>query len=250
MKLRNLFNEHSSEFYTGCAIGGLIMSVIFGAKATVRAVRKVEKRKEELGVEKLSVWETIKVAGPCYILTGLTMGLTTYTIVKPVSDEMKKGQILATSLMISEEARRSFEEATNEVVGEHKVEEIRDKIAKDRYNDTPVAVSSNKKPGEKIFVETLVNHEFYLKDTRELDILEKDMELDIVNYNFVSLNDWLYRLHIPAVDEAIGELGWGPGNGFSLKRTWIENDYGEPVCLITHTTPPLPRKQAEGCWGA
>lgn len=247
MSFKNFVNSHSSEILTGFSIAGMVVSVIMAIKATPRAMKKIEKRKEELGVEKLGVLETVKTAGPCYIMTGITMGLATACVVIPVSNEMKKGELLATGLMITSEQLKTFEEKTKEVIGEKKVNEIKDEIAKEKCQ--PVVVTGSKN-GEKIFMDTLVNCEFYLKGVSDLDILEKDVELDIINYNFVSVNDWLSRIHVPQVDPAIGDLGWGPGNGFGLHRTWIELDNGEPCCLVSHTTPPLPRKQAEGCWGA
>lgn len=248
MSFKSFLSNNSSELFTGFAISGMIWSVVLGAKATPRAMKRIEKRKKELGVEQLGVVETVKTAGPCYIPTAIVMGLTGYFIVKPVRDEMNKNSLLATSLMISEEARHAFEEKTKEIIGEKKTNEIKDKVAEDKYKESNA--STNKKPGYLHFMDTLLNCEFYLKTSKELDLLEKDMELDIVNYNFVSINEWLDRLQLPSVDASIGNLGWGPGNGFSLHRTWTEDANGEPICLITHTTDPLPRKQAEGCWGA
>lgn len=250
MKFKDFVTNNSNEILTGASIAGLIMSVIMAVRATPRAMKRIDKRKEELGVEKLSTWETVKTAGPCYIPTGVTMVMTTVSIVAPVNNLMKSNAALTTGLMISEEARRSFEEKTKEIVGEKKVEEIKDKIAEEKYRNAPAVVTTGRKDGYLKFVDTLVNHDFYLKSTAELDLLEKDVELDIVNYNFVSVNDWLGRIKIASVDPALGNLGWGPATDFRLRRTWIEDDDGNPVCLLSHTTPPVTREKAEGCWGS
>ena len=248
MKLKEFFSQ--PEVLIGLGIGSMLTGVVTACKATLSAHEKIESRKKELGVEKLPVKEIAKIVAPRFATTVVLEGAGMGMIGAGAGKYSKSIGELATGLALSEATRQAFEEKTKEVIGEKKVNEIRDEIAKEQNAQQPVVVTGSRNNGEKIFVDTLVNHEFYLRSVSELDLLEKDMELDIVNYNFVSVNEWLSRLHISPVDSAIGDLGWGPETGFQLRRTWIENDNGEPVCLVSHITPPLPREKAEGCWGA
>ena len=239
----NFFKDHDEEILTGLSIAGLISSVVMAIKATPRAMKKMEDRKKELHVEKLSTWETVKTAGPCYIPTGIGMALTTVSIVAPVSKLMKSNSALVTGLMISEEARRSFEEKTKELVGEKKVEEIRDKIAEDKVKNIRsneiIVTGPNKYP----IVDDLTGDTFeYNLDELKRRML--DAKQVCVNFNFISVNEWRGMLGLKPLHAALGDLGWGPNTGFEIYCSYHGLEDGTPCAVIEYLTPPKPRELA------
>lgn len=138
MKIKEIFKlaleackEHSPELLTGLGIGGMITSTIVAVMATPKAMKKIEEKKEELGKEDLSAKETIVATWKCYIPAVVTAAASTAALIGSTSISLKRNTALAATLAISETARREFEQKAKEVVGEKKVNQIKEEVAKE-----------------------------------------------------------------------------------------------------------------------
>ena len=86
-----LFFKRNGSFILTC-IGavGVVATSVTAVKATPKAIKLIEKREQEKG-EKLTVLETIKVAGPAYI-PSLAIGVSTIACIFGANGLNKKQQ--------------------------------------------------------------------------------------------------------------------------------------------------------------
>lgn len=73
---RRSVSRNASKILGGLAITGGITAVYFAVTATPKAMILLDEKKKELGVEKLDAKTIIKTAGPVYIPTAVSMGLS------------------------------------------------------------------------------------------------------------------------------------------------------------------------------
>lgn len=123
--------KHSPEMLTGLGISGFIITTVMAVKATPKAMKKIEDKKKELGKEKLSIKETVATAWTCYIPSAILAAGSTTAVIGSTTKLLKTNTVLATTLAISETARKEFEEKAKEIVGEKKVNEIKEEVAKE-----------------------------------------------------------------------------------------------------------------------
>ena len=235
MSIKSFLKDHAEEILTGFSIAGLISSVVMAVKATPRAMRKIEKHKEELKVDKLPVIETVKVAGPCYIPTGITMALTTVSIVAPVSKLMKSNSVLATGLMISEEARRSFEDKTAEMIGEKKVEQIKEEVAKEQMRNTPLPAATNVPVigGGNVLVHELVTNQYCMSDHETVRQIINDLNyrMSTGNEPYITVNEYCDAFNIKRVPWG-DDLKWDANKRMLDPRYYSELSPDGRPCLV------------------
>ena len=78
-KLAKFFNsvktsvsKHSPEILTGIGIAGMITTTVLAVRATPKALKLIEEKKDELSVDKLKPIDTVKATWKCYIPATVT----------------------------------------------------------------------------------------------------------------------------------------------------------------------------------
>lgn len=135
--------EHSTDIAAGLGIAGFITATGFAIKGTVDAVRLVDKKKEELKVDKLTIKETAETVWPCYVPTAVTTVVSGGLVIFSAAGKNAKTAALTTALSMTEEFGRMYQDKVVEVVGEKKEKEIRNEVAKEQLKANPPAIPSN-----------------------------------------------------------------------------------------------------------
>jgi hypothetical protein len=158
---------------------------------------------------------------------------------------MKTNANLTTGLILSEEARKTFEEKAKEVVGEKKVNEIRDEMAKDQLAKYPVGNSEVTVTGKgKSLIFDDLTKRYFEYDIDELKRVELNAKRQTVDFMFISVNEWLGMLGLKRMHETFDDLGWGPNTGFEIYYSYQPAEDGRPCCVINYLSPPRPRREA------
>lgn len=131
-----IFN-HSSELEIGFGIMGFATAIGFGVRAGMKAAPEIEKRKKELGVEKLTPKETVQTVGKMFIPTVGTAVASSVLVIHGTKSLNKANAALATAYSITEAAFKDYQEKVVEVVGEKKEKQIRDEISKEAITKNP-----------------------------------------------------------------------------------------------------------------
>ena len=79
--MKTAISKHSPEILIGFGIAGMLSSTVLAVTATPKAMKLIEEKKHEKGVDKLTVKETVKVAWKCYIPAATTAAASTACLI-------------------------------------------------------------------------------------------------------------------------------------------------------------------------
>lgn len=120
--------RHTSTVLTCLGGIGVVATSIMAIKATPKALELIEEAKKEKG-EKLSKWETVKVAAPKYIPAMMT-GVATITCIFGSNVLNKRQQAsLISAYALLDESYKKYRHKVIEKYGEEAHEEIMNEIA-------------------------------------------------------------------------------------------------------------------------
>lgn len=194
--------KHSPELLTGFGIAGMLTTTVIAVRATPKAMKKIEEKKEELGKEKLSVKETVVATWKCYIPAVVTAAASTAALVGSTTISLNRNTVLATGLAISEAARKEFEEKTKEVIGEKKVDQIKEEVAKDKvkYADCPDTKSlSTVGFASSYLCKDNVTNQFFMSDHETVRKIFNDLNSRLMREMYLTVNEYTDAFNIDHV---------------------------------------------------
>ena len=229
--------QNKPRVVSGLSVIGVLGTAALSGIGSWKACKKVETIKREKGVEHLTFKETLKAVWPFYISPVVVGGSTIAGIIASDKMHAKKEAGLAAACGIAEAAIEDFTKKTEEVVGEKKVQEIRDAIAQDqvekdplKVDETPISVG----PGGTLCKEAVCGRYFY-SDMETLRRIENRLNYRL---NFgepcLPLNAFYDELHMPH-NNVGGLLGWNVTRDGLIEfhfSSQITSD-GEP-CLVVN----------------
>lgn len=237
--VRKTVSKHSPEILTGLGIGGMVTATVLAVGATPKALKLIEEKKREEHVDKLTVVETVKATWKCYVPATVTGVASITCLIGASSVSARRNAALTAAYKISETALTEYREKVVETIGEKKEKLIREKVDKERIDKNPV---SNNQVIVTAAGETLCydhySGRYFKSDIERINKAVNKLGRDMLNYNYVSLNDFYDELeleHIP-----IGyDVGWNISDGF------IDIDFssqlaedGRPCVVIDYVTAP------------
>lgn len=235
-------SKHSPAILIGLAIVSGGTAVVLAVKDTPKALKRIEDKKQEYQVDKLSPWETVKTTWPCYIPTAIAFTFAAGCAIGSQSIHVKRNAALAAAYKISETALLEYRDKVIETIGEKKEQTVRDKVAQEQINKNPVKQSEVIVTGKG----TSLCLDPFSKRYFEADIeairraenkLNKAMMQSICGSS--SLNDFYVEIGLEPVDDAIGyTLGWNSEHQIDIDiRPGMTPDE-RPCLVIGHYNPP------------
>lgn len=218
------FVKHNSPTILTCiGAAGVVGTAVLTGKAVVKASKLLEEAKEEKG-EDLTPMETLQVAGPTYIPAVLT-GVATITCIFGANALNKKKQAaILSAYTLLDRSYKDYKEKVEELYGEGAGRNVRNKLAKDKYDENDISVDADK----QLFYDEF--SERYFESTME-KVLEAEYELNhiIARDCGVFLNEFYELLGIGTVDYG-DYMGW---SSFALVETywycWIEFEHTKVI---------------------
>lgn len=233
-------SKHSPEILTGIGIAGMITTTILAVKATPKALKSIEEKKEEEQVEKLTPKETVKATWKHYIPAAVTGITSTACLIGGSHVSLRRNAALATAYKISETAMTEYREQVVETIGEKKEQAVREKVNQKQIEKVDpvkneIYVTGE---GESLCLDPLSKRLF----KSDIDIirkaenrLNKQMLHDICGS--ASLNDFYDEIGIDRTD--VGEvLGWNTDHLIDLDITPGMSANGKPCLVIGHHNAP------------
>lgn len=240
-------SEYSPQILMGIGIAGSITATVLAVKATPKALQLIEAKKEEEGVEKLTVVDTVKSTWKCYIPTAVTMTASTACLISSCSVSTRRMAALATAYKVSEtalieykEALREYRDSVIETVGEESEKKIKENFVNKQSESDQVTnktvIVSNADSYKCLEVQT--GREF-VTTYLELKTAEVNLKERILNDGYASLNEMYDELDIERTDTGY-DVGWNRyGTGFP--RLSIDADVnprtGELRYILEYTRP-------------
>lgn len=213
-------SKHSPEILTGVGIAGMITAGILAVKATPKALKLIEEKKQEYETDKLTPVDTVKATWKCYIPAVVTGAASTACLIGANSVHARRGAALATAYKISETALAEYKEKMVEAVGEKKAQLVQDKINQEKVEKNPpvqsqVIVTGN---GTTRCLDSLSGR--YFESSR--DAIEKaanELNRVMLIHEYVSLNEFYDEIGLAHIDLGY-DLGW------NVSRGLIKLDFG------------------------
>lgn len=205
--------KHSPEILTGIGIAGMVATTVMAVRATPKALKLIEAKREETGYRSLTVAETIKTSWKCYIPATVTGVMSIACLVGASSVNVRRNAALATAYTISETAMREYKDKVVETIGEKKEKEVRDAIAKDQIEKNPISkndVIVTKKGGTLCY--DAFSGRYFKSDIESIKKVVNEMNRRLLTEDYLSLNEFYYELELDGT--YIGDrLGWRVDNG-------------------------------------
>lgn len=220
---------------------GVIATTVTAVKATPKATALLQQAKKEKG-EKLTALEVVRVAGPIYIPTVLLSAGTLACIFGANALNKRQQASLMSAYALLDSSYREYKDKVIELYGVKADEEVREELAKDKYEENPYPVEDNK----VLFYDEYGQR--YFESTME-DVLRAEYKLnrDFQYHGVAVLNEFYDLLKLPKTDfgEYLGwsvswlcEAQWYPFIEFYHKK--VEMDDGMECYIITISTEPVP----------
>ena len=237
--IRRQFGKHSPEILTGIGIAGMIATTVLAVKATPKAVRLIELRKEELDVDRLSPVETVKTTWKCYISAAVTGSLSTACLIGASSVSIRRNMALATAYTLSETAMREYKGAVIETIGDKKEKAVRDAVTKKKIEQNPV--SKNEvivtEKGNTLCYD-VISGRYFKSDIEKLKRVENELNRQLLNDGSVCLNDFYYEIGLNNIKLG-DDLGWDTRVGLiTLDFSSQLAEDGTPCIVIDFSVAP------------
>lgn len=221
--MKEFLRRNSSTILTCVGAIGVVATSVMAVKATPKALQLIDKAEEEKG-EKLSKWETVKVAGPVYIPATITGAATVACIVGSNVINKRQQATLMSAYALLDNSYKEYKKKVDELYGEEAGEKVREEIAKDKYAGDGTLEDDSK----ELFYDFYSGR--YFESTQE-DVLKAEYmtnrELYVTGY--VSVNDFYEYLGLPTRPE-YDEIGWTCGQLESMYwHCWIDFDHSNTV---------------------
>lgn len=239
-------SKHSPEILIGLGVAGMITTTVLAVKATPKALRLIEEKKNELEVESLTPVETVKATWKCYVPAAVTGAASIACIIGANSVNAKRNAALATAYKLSETAFSEYRGKVVEEIGEKKERKVRDKISEAQLKENPISKTEVivTGRGQTLFFEPL-SHRYFYSDMEKIKRAENNLNKQIICDAFdmgVTVNDFYEEIGIPGT--ATGDnLGWKMGYLINIYPSACMADEGteyegQPCIVLNHTNPP------------
>jgi hypothetical protein len=230
----------------GIGITGMVTSTVLAVKATPKALRLLDEKKEELCVDELAPIDAVKATWKCYIPAAITGTVSVVCLIGSNSVNVRRNAALATAYKLTETAYAEYRDSVMETVGEKKEKNVRDKVSEKQVKENPVNRTEVYMTGKgsTLCFEPLSSRYFYA-DLERIKRAENKLNKDIITDPFdsgVTVNDFYEEIGLPTT--ATGDnLGWKIGYLIdiypSAQMAEEGTDHeGEPCIVLNYTNPP------------
>ena len=234
-------SKHSPEILTGLGIAGMVTTAVLAVKATPKAMKLIEEKKEELQLEpedKLTVSETVKAAWKPYIPAVVTGAVSITCLVGASSVNLRRNTALAAAYHLSETALSEYREQVIDTIGERKEKNIRDKVDKARVernplNDNEIIITGD---GDTLCFD-YHSGQYFKSSIDKLKKVENELNSRMLREDYISLNDFYDEIGLPFT--RMGEdLGWHVTKGLIEFRFSTQLVKNTPCLVLNYVVAP------------
>ena len=234
-------SKHSPEILMGIGIASLITTTLLAVKNTPKAIKLLEKKKQETGTDELPPVEVVKTAWKCYIPAVVSGVFGVACLVGANSVHVQRNAALATVYKISETALSEYRDKVVETIGEKKESVVRDKVEEEHIKKTPIENNEVIVTDGGTFTcfDSWSGRYFKSSETRIMEAantLNDQMLHQITGY--ASLNDFYDELGLPHTE--VGDMiGWNTEHLVKIHPHYTKMNDGTPGIAIVHDNRPI-----------
>ncbi len=245
--VRLSLSKHSPSILIGIGITGMLTTTVLAVKATPKALRLIDERKEELDVEKLTPVETVKTTWKCYVPAAVSGVASAACLIGSNTVNARRNAALATAYKLSETAFSEYREKVVETIGEKKERVVRDKISEEQIKKNPISntnvIVTGK--GQTLCFDPL-SHRYFYSSIERLNRAANKLNYEINTDPFDTgrtLNNFYEEIGLPGTMTG-DNLGWTLRTGLievypsaQMVEEGEEHE-GEPCLVLNFSSPP------------
>ncbi len=215
MSIKTIIREgvHSLEkkspyILTMIATTGVIATSVMTGRATIKACDILEKEKKCRGNADICWKDKIKLCWKPYISPFLMGAATIFCIIEANNVSSKRNAAIATAYSLAETTLKDYQEKVIEEIGEKKEEKVRDKVVEKHISENPpieneIIVTDC---GDTLFFD-MISGRYFKHDIESVRRIINEINHDVIDIAWVSLNDFYYALGLPYAKIA-DDIGW------------------------------------------
>lgn len=228
------WKKNSSTILTCIGAAGVIATTVLAVKATPKAIKLLEKAKEEKG-EDLTPIEVVKTAAPAYIPAAAT-GVGTIACMFGANALNKRQQAsLISAYALLNTSYKEYKKHTNQVFGETANRQIEEAMTISK------GVIQRANDSKNLFFDSF-GMQFYNSTIEDVRNAEREINDSLETRGWVSLTEYYNLVGMPCLP-GDDELGWSKSAGCSYGYDRIKFEYEDGpngstiVVMLTEPTP-------------
>lgn len=232
-----LLIDNSPMIMTSIGVAGAITTAVMTGQATVKAVRLIDAQqpaeweKNQNGKQELTRKEKLELTWKLYIPAVGVGGITVFAIISANRIGTRRAAAMAAAYTISEKAFTEYKDKVVEHIGANKEQKIRDEIAQDRVNRTPM---------ERVIVTDSTMTEcfdafsgrYWPCDMETIRQAMNDINFEILHNDFATVSEYYKKVGLKptAVSD---ELGWNTDKKLELSfSSTLKEEKGKPTIPV------------------
>ncbi len=239
-RVEKLTIDNSPTICTAIGVAGVLSTAVLTGKATIKAVRILEE-KHQTNFDDLPplsrpdvrhIWKEF--------IPPATVGVITITAVI-LANRISSGRAaaLAAAYSLSEKAYAEYKDKVFEKLGAKKEQVVRDEIAQDRVNRTPVGkqevvITGN---GDVLCFDSLTGR-YFISNMETIRKAMNDTNARILSDNYASLSDFFYRIGLSATTIS-DEVGWNVDNLMDIHFSTVMSEDSKPCLSLEYHVAPI-----------
>lgn len=238
--------KHEPEVLMVMGISGMIFSVVWGIRATGKAVRILDQKKDELGTRKLPAKEVFKATWKLYLPVVVSTVASVPCIVAGNRVSNKRNMALAAAYTMTETALQEYQDKTKELIGDKKYEKLQEQVSEEKVRKTYEEGMKNVTligDGESLFYEPLSGR-YFKTNWNRIARAANELNADALGSmsGEITLGDWYDILGLPGID-GDETRGWTISNGkqglIDISIDSVISPDNQPCGAIRYNTAPI-----------
>jgi hypothetical protein len=241
-KVGKIAGDNQSTILTGMGVTGVVTTLIFTTRATFKAAELIEReeRKRPSDTEaELTTKEKVKLIWPLYIPPASVAVTTIAAIVMANHEASKKIAALTVASGISERALQEYKDKVIEKLGDKKAVDIRDSIAQDRVNKTPLNTREIIIAGTgEVLCFDITTGRYFQSSVEEIRRAENKINFEIINHMYSSLSSFYDEIGLPPTPYS-DTVGWNGNELFEVTLSTVLSPDNRPCIAIDFVRAPF-----------
>lgn len=256
-KVGKIAGDNQSTILTGMGVTGVVTTFIFTTRATFKAAELIQqeemKRKDEVLASpvvgrqvrprvdevELTSKEKVKLIWPLYIPPVSVAVTTIAAIVMANHEASKKIAALTVASGLSERALQEYKEKVVEKLGEKKAVDIRDSIAQDRVNKTPLNTREIIIAGTgEVLCFDITTGRYFQSSVEEIRRAENKINFEIINHMYASLSSFYDEIGLPPTPYS-DTVGWNGNELFEVTLSTVLSPDNRPCIAVDFMRAPF-----------
>lgn len=210
--------DNAPTILTALGVTGLVTTAVLTGKASFKAAEVIRNEQAKIDLDlvthnienktalRVDWWYGSKITWKLFVPAVGTAAVTIACIVCANHISTRRTAALASAYSIGQEAFREYRTKVIDTIGDKKEQEVQDKIAQDRVNESPPSTVYVLNEDENIFLD-MYSGRYFKSNMQAVKKAQNDTNYEILSNDYASLSDFWDRLDLPKTSES-DDIGW------------------------------------------